>query len=876
MLRTVAFRSTLIAFACTLPLAAYAMADDLKHIDVPRGDLTAALESLAKQSGIEIVYRSDQLKGLHTSGVRGDISPQDAVKKLLEGTPLVLRTDSTGAMLIATPLPENAPRSGPQAMDKQTTQDVRVKPTAGVVDTKGFWNHVHLAQADQGTSPAASGATAGREAAPNDGPSVGLEELVVTAQKRTERLQDVPSSISVMTSAQLERVQPNSLVDFASYVPGFNVNSNGSPGQTQITLRGISTGASLGGTLVGTYIDDTPLGSSSGNLRGGLYSLDLMPYDIERIEVLRGPQGTLYGASTMGGLLKYVLRSPDLHQFEGRIGSDVQRIDGSGGAGWGVRGAVNIPLIEGKLGIRASGFHQYSAGYINNVGLGIKDENHYAQDGGRLALLWQPIEDLKIRASAQLQDIDAAGNAAVSLDEFTRQPAFGVSSRSTSLPEYYRQHLQYYSLTGDLDMGFATLTSASGWSRTQNLASQDNTGSFAGVIPQLTNGAVSGGLVPFNFALRLAKFTQEIRLTSPTGRHFQWMAGGFYTDEDALNFQQLLALNQAGAEIPGGISPMFTALRPSTYRETALFGNATYELTERFDLTGGIRYAGNKQTSTNVRSGVLSDNSTRSAKSDENVFTWMVSPRFRLNSDAMLYVRVATGYRPGGPTAGLPGTPASYVSDTLINYEAGFKGELFERRLQLDASLFYISWKDIQITATNAQGFSYAANGGTASSKGVELTTSYLVTDGLHFGGTLAYTDAHLTQDAPSLFGMTGDQLPLSPRWSGSLTVDYEHSLDDHRSFSVGGGYRYQGKVYNDFQRASDAEPVAAQKIFDLNAGLTVSQITVRLFMKNVLNERAYSTLFSPYAPNYPPQLVPVQPRTVGVSVDATFGGNQR
>jgi outer membrane receptor protein involved in Fe transport len=826
---------TLLALALAAPFTlAHADSPQPQVFTIEAQSLDAALKAFALQTHREIFFTADLTRGKRSHGVSGKHRDLEALKTLLEGTGLTYSITASNAILVRD-------ASAPPASDKGE-QGATAGPDTGRAEEKG---KTDLA---------------------------GIEEVVVTAQKRVEKLQDVPSSISVMSGTRLEEVQPNSLVDFASYIPGFNVSSTGSPGQTQITLRGISTGASLGGNLIGTYIDDTPLGSSSGNLRGGLYALDLMPYDIDRIEVLRGPQGTLYGASTMGGLLKYVLRSPDLQQFEGRAGTDLQHIGGSSSPSWGARGSVNLPIIAGQLGIRLSAFHQYTAGYIDNVGLDLQHENHYSQDGGRVAVLWQPFEALKIHASALLQDIDSAGNAAVSIDEFTRRPVFGASVRSTDLAEPYRQRLRYYSLTGDWDLGFATLTSASGWSRTQNVLTQDNTRFFASLIPGLSGGAVPDGLVPFNLRLRLSKFTEEVRLASPGDLRFQWMFGAFFTDEGALNFQQLLADDLAGVPLASAINPLFNALRPSAYRESAVFGNATYRLTDHFDVTGGVRYAENRQTSENIRSGPLSDNLTLSARSSESVVTWMVSPRFKLSPDAMVYARVATGYRPGGPTAGLPGTPPSYASDTLVNYEIGFKGELFDHRLQLDTAVFYIDWKDIQVTATTPQGFNYAANGGTASSKGIELTTSYLLTDGLHVGGTLAFTDARLTQDAPELSGKDGDQLPLSPRWSGSLTADYRRSMGGGRSVSVGAAYRYQGKIYNDVQSAGDAEPAGAQSILDLNAALQMGRATVRLFVKNVTDDKSYSTLFAQYMPpSYAPQFVPVQPRTIGMSLDVYF-----
>jgi iron complex outermembrane recepter protein len=700
-----------------------------------------------------------------------------------------------------------------------------------------------------------------------------LDELVVTAQKREEPLRDVPASISVLSGSELEKLAASSLVDIASLVPGLAVQSGGSPGQTGIVLRGISTGNNtLIGTsnLVSTYIDDSPVGSSSGFAAAGATALDLVPYDIERIEVLRGPQGTLYGASAMGGLLKYVLKSPDLHQFEGRAGADVQHIDASDGAGWGVRAAVNVPIVDGVLGVRASGFYKDSAGYIDNVGLGIKGENWYTQDGGRVAALWVPSEAINIRASALLQNVDSHGNAAVSINEQTRQPIYGDYARSTLTPEYFRQHLEYYSLTGDLHLPFATLTSASSWSHTNNTTQEDLSGVFAQYIPLLTTGSIASGATAFGIATSLSKFTEELRLASPGQQRLEWMLGLFYTHENALNFQDLGAETLDGQSI-ASINPMLLVDWPTTYRETAGFGNVTFAITDRFDVTGGLRYSTDSQNYQQTVSGSLSGPAqTKNATADESVTTWSTSARLHVSDKSMIYARVATGYRPGGPNVAILGIPPSFAPDKLTDYEIGMKGETLDRKLQMDVSVFYIDWKNIQLTIMNAQGLSYPGNGSGASSQGTEVTTTYRLSEGLRVRGTLAYTDAHLTADAPALFGRAGDQLPMSPRWNGSLSVDYQRALADNRTLEFGGAYSYVDKVYNHLQSAPNAEPMGPQNVSDLYAGLTVRKVTARLFLKNAFNDHAYSELLNNYHP-VSPQFVPIQPRTVGLSLDTEF-----
>src|ERR1700722_8460902 len=204
-----------------------------------------------------------------------------------------------------------------------------------------------------------------------------IEEIVVTAQNRPEKLIDVPTSISAIGGDRLESLQINTLADLASFVPGMSVQELGAPGAREIILRGLNTSYNNATTAstVATYIDDLPVGSSTAAGRGGQYGADLQPYDIERIEVLKGPQGTLYGANTLGGLVKYVSRQPDLNQFEARAGTDVAHVNDAGGADWGVRAAVNLPIVPDELAVRISGFKKHDAGYINNIGIGVEDAN---------------------------------------------------------------------------------------------------------------------------------------------------------------------------------------------------------------------------------------------------------------------------------------------------------------------------------------------------------------------------------------------------------------------------------------------------------------------------------------------------------------------
>lgn len=703
--------------------------------------------------------------------------------------------------------------------------------------------------------------------APTQSADVNTGEIVVTAQKRSERLRDVPASISVLRGDMLERIGATSLADYATYAPGLTVNSGGTPGKTTIVLRGISTGG--GGPLVGTYLDDTPLGSSSGFARSASFQLDLLPYDLDRLEVLRGPQGTLYGASTMGGLLKYVLRQADPDKFELRMGGLTESTASTGRPTWGGRAAVNVPLIDGVLAVRASGFYQDNAGWIDNPVRGIHNENSSTQKGGRVALFWQPAPNLKFRASALLQDINSDGNAVVQLNGTTLEPTFDKYSHAARLPEPFTQRLRYYSLSGDYDAGFATLTSATSWSNSRNHGVVDESSIYVPYFQLFDPAAPSVGLADFDLDVRLHKFTQEVRLASPSGEHFEWLLGGFYTNEHVLNLQSIGAYDTQRVPV-ASITPFALVYWPTTFKEYAAFGNLTYKFSHRFDITGGVRVSHNKQNYFQRLDGVLFGGSTvDTAKSGANVVTWSASARFHPDNRSTVYLRAASGYRPGGPNVPLPNVPPSYKADRLVNYEVGYKASLLDGALDLDLAAFYIDWSDIQITVVAPTG-SFPGNGSKATSRGFEATAGYRLTHDLRLTTNAAYTDAHLNADVPSLSGMKGDQLSGSPHWTVSAALDYAHPLDGRKTAIAGVAYRYRGSSLTSLESDPAVMRIRRQSIVDAYVGMHLGSVDARIYARNLFNDRSYTTFFDPDA-GVSANFVPVQPRTIGLSLDIHF-----
>ena len=326
-------------------------------------------------------------------------------------------------------------------------------------------------------------------------------EIVVTAQKRVQNVQDVPISIAVVNGEELQQQGSASLVDYAGYVPGMNVSNSGTPGQTTITLRGV---APLNASqTVGIYLDDAPVGSSAIYNRAGAFTIDLMPYDLERIEVLKGPQGTLYGASSIGGLVKYVTVQPNTNAFSVKAGVEGFAIKGGDGLGWGAQVMVNVPIVQDKLAVSGSFAWRSTPGWVDTVNnAALTDQNDYEQRGGRAALLWTPTPEFSVKLAGIWQSLDSDGNGLYAADLTGARLGDGRSFNNF-VPESYDIDLDYYSATLDYDFGAATLTSATTYSKTQSAQLQDASYAFGVLFPLLTGGAVPPGITPFSLSLKV-------------------------------------------------------------------------------------------------------------------------------------------------------------------------------------------------------------------------------------------------------------------------------------------------------------------------------------------------------------------------------------
>jgi iron complex outermembrane receptor protein len=508
-----------------------------------------------------------------------------------------------------------------------------------------------------------------------------LEEVVVTAQKYEQKLSETPLSVTSVSAKELAALGATQFRDFANTIPGLSFTTSGA-GATQINLRGITSGGSVSPT-VGIYVDEVPYGSSTAFAGAAQLALDAGLFDLSRVEVLRGPQGTLYGASTMGGLLKYVTTVPDLHSFAGTARAGLSTTE-QGGVSYDVASAVNLPFGSDKGAARVSGFYSRDGGYVDSLGLGKDDVNQSDVYGGRADVLFQPSDELSIRLNAYLQKIDRDGTNQVAYDLATEKPIDGDLDQQTILPQPFEQQYEMYSATVAYDFGPAAFTSVTSYQSFSNDSSLDASPLY---VP-LLNAVLPHppfpiwGATGVNYGIDTDKFTQELRLAG-TGSTFDWLVGGFYTHEDSNQSQQVESWAPDGSPLDINVG---TVKLPSSYEETAGFGTLTWHATSKLDVAGGLRYSHNSQSYIQNGSGLLLGSSPE-AKSSENVTTYLANLRYLANDNLMSYFRFATGYRPGGPNfvgsdpaTGLPlGNPA-FEADKLQSYEGGIKASTSDRR----------------------------------------------------------------------------------------------------------------------------------------------------------------------------------------------------
>ena len=715
------------------------------------------------------------------------------------------------------------------------------------------------------------------------------EDIIVTAQKREQTLIDVPQSVSVVSGATLERQVATNFQDYLKLVPGLQLNQD-TPGQGRLILRGLNTGGIA--STVAVYEDETPFGSSTGLANGAVLAGDFDTFDVDRIEVLRGPQGTLYGASSLGGVIKFVTNEPDTNRISARARGAVETTRG-GAVSYLGNAVINLPLTS-TLAFRASGFYRRNGGWIDSIGTAgsqvRNDVNGSRVYGGRASLLFKPTPDISLRLSALLQNIDVDAGSAEESDAATLKTLYGRPTQSIYANPYNDIRYRVYNGTANIGLGFATLTSSTSYS-TQKQPIRIDYSFYLG--PQGPLQGPSGPLLPGiygtnNFVndqnVNLKRFTQEVRLAGSAGQVFDWIIGGYYDHENALLSQGFLPVAPV-TFVPIAQPLTLGAIRlTSRYEEIAGFANGTIHIGPRFDIDLGGRYSHNSQDATQVSDGLLAGGaSTYAQNSSENVFTYSVAPKIKFSNHASLYGRVAKGFRPGGPNALAPGAPAAartFRSDSVINYEVGFKAETADRTASIDISAFHIDWSRIQLATvlqTSTGPFTFNGNGGSAKSDGVEFTATARPTAGLDISLNGALTNARLTSDAPAASGLRGDKLPYTPRYSIGLNGNYQWALSGTARPFVGASLRFLSNQTGGFDAVyigtiGRRARVPSYAVVDLQAGVEVGRFTVEIYARNLTDDDGKTSVSSiGFIPNGAVATGMIRPRTVGLTLGAGF-----
>ncbi len=662
------------------------------------------------------------------------------------------------------------------------------------------------------------------------------DDIIVTATKRDSRLQDVPFSINAQTQADIQRSGATTLEDISRNVAGLTIQNLG-PGQSQVSIRGVSAGQIVRDQpgvkeQVGIYLDESVISLS-------LFTPDLDLFDLNRIETLRGPQGTLFGSGSVGGTIRYITNQPVIGKTEGLAEGDVNFVDG-GDVGGSLKGAVNIPIND-KLAARAVGYYTHYSGFIDAVGpAGGKNVNDGDRYGGRIALLFQPTEDIKITPRVVYQKIDTGG--------FNREEVFNlygnpftttrgvVPTRDRQqyllLREKFRDETLIADLTASADFGGVLATSVSTYTDRNILVSRDAS-ALTGSVSIDLGYPVAGVLLPSNLrdTTKVKSYTQELRLASTGDGPFQWVIGGFYSDTDRKYDQRLPtpgydvftdARFGAGTSVAVAngfpLDSPYNASLPYNIKQYAAFGEASYRLWEKLTATAGLRYYNFKEKRDFISGGLFSNSDTRI---DDRTKSDGVSPRFLLSykaSDAVtVNAQASKGFRLGGVndplniplcSGGAGGVDAltygnrpRYGDETLWNYEAGIKTQ--GRGFTFNAAAFYTDIKNLQVTADAGSCSSRVVfNVPKAHTVGIEGELSARPLENLQVGVSGSYIDSKFDRSVTTTTGVViagirdGNRLPTVPKFQISANASYTVPLGTASNLVFNGSVQHVGSRY--------------------------------------------------------------------------------
>ncbi len=808
-----------------LPCAASDPLSKTVTLDIPaQSALGPALLQFSRQAQVQLIMSSQAVRGRTTQGFKGTDTASAALTRLLVGTDLEFT--AVGDTVQIRPI-------------TTSRNDLSLSP-------------VRLAD---GNVDGDASAGAQEQQRPGDDSrnekktDEGIQEIVVTAQKRAERLQDVPLSLTVLTGENLVARGATQLEDVQYTVPGLS-SFQYAPGRQYIQLRGMAS--TIGPSTIGQYIDEMPFtaDTSSG-------AIDIRMIDLERVEVLRGPQPTLYGESSMGGTVRYITARPQLTGLSSAFEAEAGTVK-DGAESYKVNGMVNIPLRRDVLGIRLAGGYQEDGGWVDNRTSGVEDQNGLTIKTLRGTVLFRPTPKTHLSVMVLHQEMD--------------QDSQNFGANRSTLPPVMQFAIDDYDLVnGVVSHDFATganFTYSLGYLDRTAESNSDITPFFLGLITG-TLGFPPGFIDQISIASPLDSevVTHEARLSSQNNEFFNWAVGGYSRDSKNRRVSRTLTSpGSVGFELVGSDDR-------SRSKSWAAFGDVSFQLTKALNLLLGVRYYEDEKelASTRINFG-FSSSEFNSGKFES------VNPRLNLRYEfsptAMAYVNAAKGFRSGGFNSQAAGggvftVPATFEPDEVMSYEIGTRNSLMGGRLMIDGAVYHNEWRDVQSsTFLGSSPQTIVTNGGDASGWGVDLSATLIPLEGLSITATYGWNN--MEYDSDTADKNPGDPLDFVVPVSYSASVDYRRPLSGNK----------QGFVRLDYQHADDAQltlrgffgdqiiPMPGRDLVNVRTGVEFGAFEVSVFVNNALDEDA-PVIIGPFG--VLTENVEQRPRTVGLRLRAQF-----
>ncbi|ELX09420.1 TonB-dependent receptor [Janthinobacterium sp. HH01] len=747
-----------------------------------------------------------------------------------------------------------------------------------------------------------AGALAAAQAAETEVGTGKIDRVEVTATRSASAVdvQQVPAAITVLKPESLTRYGQGNLSDIANLVPAMSVQQQ-APGVNNITMRGLVVRGIVpsevqDASLVAVYIDDMPVTLKSSNP-------DLKVLDLERVEVLQGPQGTLFGAGAMAGAVRQITQKPDLADLFGTVEAVGSNTSGFGGTNRNLRGMVNLPLKADVLGLRLTGYTGNDSGYIRNQLAGSstygKTTNDVSTNQARAALRLRASPDLLVDASITASNIKGGVNDAYAgLAPFTTYAL---------LPQTSNDKLQLYNLGVSYDLGSAQLVSSTSYLHRDTL--------YVTSAQYPATAFIFGGKAPlmqaaYTIGNRVTDFAQEFRLNSEGSGPLKWTAGAFFEtgkrntrqDEPTVGFDERFAAthnfpgyNSQTNDLAFNPNDFFSGMQNTRSRQVALFAEGTYTVWDKLDLTAGVRLFRGTQDFDLRFTGLFGNlvGATPSAPvgqpevSNSSATSQGANPRFaaayHVDANHTLYASVGKGFRYGGNNQPVPfnfcgvNAPATFAPDSLWNYEVGSKNTLLDQRMTFNASAYVIEWKDVQVFNKLPCTYYFTQNAGKLRSEGLELETAFKLTRHASLGLSAAYNHAYATRTVVTGIAAQnipeGSRAPYAPRLSATATASYTLPVRGNDEVGIAASYAYHSDAYTNFA-AAQGSYAQIPSSNTLNATITykTGAYEFGLFGTNLTNGAKISDV-TPNTISIQPgdTLFMVRPRTIGLRARARF-----